>query len=214
MSGLIEVAGLDRFDLAVRVRRIRCWATRSIVRRTVASLTCDVGDRLGPPDADSDDRRAGALPPGTGGAIMNCIAERAERRRPALRYAGPYPTPALYRTLLRSFRRPPTKGRSRAMSSSARARSRATPIAVDFAPAPHRRGRARATASARCATASSARRSTASRTSAMARLHGSSDDIAAEVWFGDALWARVATLRRRRRLLDGPHPIPAAHDAT
>src|SRR4051812_16084472 len=43
------------------------------------------------------------LPPGTGGALMNFIAERALTAGvAALRYAGPYPTPALYRTLLRS----------------------------------------------------------------------------------------------------------------
>src|SRR5579862_1584172 len=45
------------------------------------------------------------LPPGAGGALLNYIAWLAESAGVhALRYAGPYPTPALYRALLRSFR--------------------------------------------------------------------------------------------------------------
>ena len=47
----------------------------------------------------------GRLPPGAGGAIMNVLAILAERAGvPSLRYAGPYPTSALWRTLTRSFR--------------------------------------------------------------------------------------------------------------
>ena len=41
------------------------------------------------------------LPAGTGALLLNRIAERAPG---PLRYAGPYPTPALYRALVRSFR--------------------------------------------------------------------------------------------------------------
>src|SRR5215216_2437605 len=45
------------------------------------------------------------LPPGAGGALLNALAVLAARAGvPALRYAGPYPTPALWRALVRSFR--------------------------------------------------------------------------------------------------------------
>lgn len=46
----------------------------------------------------------GVLPPGTGTAVLNLIATMAARADvPALRYVGPYPTGALFETLLSSF---------------------------------------------------------------------------------------------------------------
>ena len=45
------------------------------------------------------------LPRGSGSMLINEIASRAQRAGvQVLRYAGPYPTPALFTTLLRSFR--------------------------------------------------------------------------------------------------------------
>jgi hypothetical protein len=70
----------------------------------------------------------GALPPGSGGAILNTIALLAERAGvAALRYAGPYPTPALWRTLARSFRCTATEAEFSAAPPGSRAiRSRST----------------------------------------------------------------------------------------
>ncbi|HXG03650.1 MAG TPA: hypothetical protein VNO23_09590, partial [Candidatus Binatia bacterium] len=47
----------------------------------------------------------GRLPPGAGGAVLNLLATlAADQGRPALRYAGPYPTETLFLTLLEAFR--------------------------------------------------------------------------------------------------------------
>src|SRR6478735_2803674 len=75
----------------------------------------------------------GALPPGTGGAVMNLIAERATS---PLRYAGPYPTPALYRTLLRSFRASADEATFTRDVLERTARVARDPIDVVFTPAP------------------------------------------------------------------------------
>jgi hypothetical protein len=81
-----------------------------------------------------------ALPPGAGTLLMNHIAERArDSGVPSLRYAGPYPTHALYRSLLRSFR---TDGSEDAFTGDALGRSLRvdrTMIPIDFRPAPFRR---------------------------------------------------------------------------
>lgn len=47
----------------------------------------------------------GSLPPGAGSAVLNLLATLAsDQGRTALRYHGPYPTEALFLTLLESFR--------------------------------------------------------------------------------------------------------------
>ena len=162
-----------------------------------------------------------ALPPGTGGAIMNLIAERATS---ALRYAGPYPTSALYRTLLRSFRASADEATFTRDVLERTASVARDPIAVDFTPAPHRRvahargvsevrdGLERTTidgiayeidgSPARLVDRHSAALSDAARSSKAGPFEN-----AAEVWFGDTLWSRVATLSADGALIDGPHPI-------
>jgi hypothetical protein len=144
----------------------------------------------------------GALPPGTGGAIMNLIAERATS---ALRYAGPYPTPALYRTLLRSFRASADEATFTRDVLARTASVARDPIAVDFTPAPHRRvAHAHGISEIR----DGLERTTIDNIAY--EINGSPArlvDNAAEVWFGDAVWSRVATLSADGALLDGPHPI-------
>jgi hypothetical protein len=146
----------------------------------------------------------GVLPPGTGGAIMNLIAERATS---ALRYAGPYPTPALYRTLLRSFRASADEATFTRDVLARTATVARDPIAVDFTPAPHRRVvHARGVSEVR----DGLERTTIDGVAyeidgSPARLVNNS----AEVWFGDTLWSRVATLSADGALVDGPHPIAA-----
>ncbi|HTL37285.1 MAG TPA: hypothetical protein VL326_29330, partial [Kofleriaceae bacterium] len=153
----------------------------------------------------------GALPPGTGGAILNFIAESALAGGvSALRYAGPYPTPALYRSLLRSFRASADEAtftRDLVERASTLARDE---IAVDFTPAPHRRvphdhgisevrdGLERTSIDG----------TTYERDGSPARLVDDRDRIAAEVWFGDGPIARVALFEATGALVDGPHPIP------
>lgn len=165
----------------------------------------------------------GALPAGTGGAIMNLIAERASS---ALRYAGPYPTPALYRTLLRSFHASADEATFTRDVLERTARVARDEVGVDFVPAPHRRvvhphgvselrdGLERTTVDgiayerdgspARLVDLHSASLRDAARSSKAGPC-----DAHAEVWFGDALWSRVATLAADGTLLDGPHPITA-----
>lgn len=142
-----------------------------------------------------------ALPPGAGAQLLNLIAERATG---LLRYAGPYPTPALYRALLRSFRASADEATFTAHVLDRAMRLARDPIAVDFMPAPHRR---------------------------VVHAHGWSelregvertviDQIAydqgytrlvedrAELWFGPTRHAHVATLAGDGTLLAGPHAIP------
>ena len=182
----------------------------------------------------------GALPPGTGGAILNLIAERALAASvPALRYAGPYPTPALYRSLLRSFRASHDEETfTREFLSRAASLAR-TEIEVDFTPAPHRRiSHAHGVSEVRdglertsidgvtyeraahrddrhthVGTAHRDDRATYVGTAhrdgvGVARLVGDGDRWAAEVWFGDRPYARVAVLSPDGELVDGPHATP------
>lgn len=152
------------------------------------------------------------LPPGTGGALMNLIAERALAAGvTALRYAGPYPTPALYRTLLRSFRTMADEATFSADVLDRAVRVARDELPIDFLPAPHRRvPHAHGTSEVR----DGLERTTIDgiayeRDGSPARLV----DGAAEVWFGDAPWARVARFTDEGRIVDGPHVIPAPSPA-
>jgi len=85
----------------------------------------------------ADPRR---LPAGSGTLLMNEIARRAHAAGvPSLRYAGPYPTHALFASLLRSFR---TNGTVEAFTADVldrAARLARDEVAVDFVPAPFER---------------------------------------------------------------------------
>lgn len=144
----------------------------------------------------------GALPPHTGGALMNELARRATH---PLRYAGPYPTPALYRTLLRSFR---TAADEATFTKDLlhRAATLATDeIPIDFTPAPHERvANAHGHVELRDGLERAVIDGVAYERGAIARIEGRH----AEVWFGDEPWARVATFGERGALVDGPHAIP------
>jgi hypothetical protein len=143
------------------------------------------------------------LPPGSGALLLNRIAEHA--RRP-LRYAGPYPTPALYRALARSFRASEDEATFTAGVLDRALRLARDPVPVEFTPAPHRR---------------------------VANSHGFTEvrlleieravidgisygedrytrvaKTTAELWFGPTRYAQVATFTRDGELANGPHPIP------
>lgn len=83
----------------------------------------------------------GALPAGTGTAVLNllaCLAARAGRD--ALRYRGPYPTHALLGTLGASFRVADAQAASEAFAAAAASANYGISVCepeVDFVPAPH-----------------------------------------------------------------------------
>lgn len=209
MPGLIEVAGLTVSRVLVPHALLGEAHAISQGDRVLTHMTPLDWDR---PTQIPAIAAPGALPPGTGGALLNLIAERAVAANVhALRYAGPYPTPALYRALLRSFRTTADEATfTRDLMSRAATLAR-DEIAVDFTPAPHRRvehgahgfsevrdGLERATIDG----------ITYERDGSPARLVDDNSRIAAEVWFGDGPIARVAVLDPTGALMDGPHPIP------
>ncbi len=152
----------------------------------------------------------GKLPPGAGGAILNVLAILAERAGVrALRYAGPYPTHALWRSLARSFRTTASEAEFSADLEGRMARLARDPIPIDFVPAPHDRV---ANAHGHCELRDGLERAVIDgvtydvdpASGSPARMH----DGHAEVWFGDAPYARIATFDREGSLVAGPAPIP------
>lgn len=142
--------------------------------------------------------RPGALPPGTGTMLLDTIARLArDAGVPALRYAGPYPTAALWAALGASFR---ADGDEATFTADAAARwcgGPLPPIAIDFAPAPHER--VRIAADAFVGLRAGVERvvlggATFERGGGVRRLRDDADGVAAELWFGDRPWARLATL--------------------
>lgn len=80
------------------------------------------------------------LPPGSGSALLNEIARRAEAAGvEALRYAGPYPTHALFKSLLRSFRTQADEEDFTADVLERAMRLARDEVPIDFRPAPFSR---------------------------------------------------------------------------
>ncbi|HUJ56932.1 MAG TPA: hypothetical protein VLX92_00410 [Kofleriaceae bacterium] len=155
----------------------------------------------------------GALPPGSGAALLNELARRAVAARiPALRYAGPYPTPALWRALARSFR---TTGDEAAFTADVLGRAlrlARDELPIDFAPAPHQRI---AFARGFCERRDGIERAVID---GVAYEPGGSparlvDQRAAELWFGDACYARIAELGDEGLPRGEPAAPPALDDA-
>lgn len=81
-----------------------------------------------------------ALPRGSGTMLINEIALRAQRAGvQSLRYAGPYPTPALFATLLRSFRTTASEAEFSAQVLDRAMRLARDEVPIDFVPAPFER---------------------------------------------------------------------------
>ena len=83
----------------------------------------------------------GKLPAGGGAALLNVLALLADR---PLRYAGPYPTPALFRSLCRSFHTTATEDEFCFDAVGRAARLATDVLPFDFVPAPARARRVRA----------------------------------------------------------------------
>jgi hypothetical protein len=172
----------------------------------------------------------GRLPLGAGGAILNAIAVLAQRAGVAsLRYAGPYPTTALWRSLARSFRCEASEAEFTAGVLDRAVRVARDPIAIDFAPAPNERIAIaggfvelrdhveRAVidgvtyepggSPARLVDSSSGSE-TPPRGESRSGAQRSGSDQHCEIWFGDAPYARVATVALDGSLVAGPHAIP------
>ncbi|MEO8840590.1 MAG: hypothetical protein ABI591_21770 [Kofleriaceae bacterium] len=144
----------------------------------------------------------GKLPPGAGALLLNRIAERATH---PLRYAGPYPTPALYRALERSFRASADEATFCDDVLGRALRLARDPVAVEFAPAPHIRVEfSRGFTELRDGVERAVVDGVTYTTDGQARLV----ELRAELWFGATRYAHVATFSAAGALVDGPHAIP------
>jgi hypothetical protein len=197
----------------------------------VAPITNDRGDLLTVMSAIDWARPAqipaiaepGRLPAGAGGVILNVLALLAPT---ALRYAGPWPTSALYQSLLRSFTTTASEAEFTAGGIERALRGARDVLPFEFLPAPHERI---AIAGGHVEIRDGLERAVIDgvaygRDGGVARLVGdrkshvrgarsNPEGIAevdrAEVWFGDAPWAEVATFAADGSVLAGPHPLPA-----
>ncbi|MBK9037359.1 MAG: hypothetical protein IPL61_39980 [Myxococcales bacterium] len=139
--------------------------------------------------------RPGALPAGTGTMLLDVLARLAAAAGvAALRYAGPYPTAALWASLGHSLR---ADGDEATFTADAAARwhgGALAPIAIDFAPAPHERV-------ARGPGVIAQLRDGLERViidgigfergAGVRRLVAVDDGWAAALWFGDRAWGEV-----------------------
>lgn len=151
-----------------------------------------------------------ALPPGTGTLLMNEIARRAEAAGVQnLRYAGPYPTHALFASLLRSFRTASTVGAFTADVLERAVHVSRDEVAVDFVPAPFVRSpRPYGHVDTRDSAADrvqieSVTYDVEEQPGSLARLIGKRAQLTVGVPV-----AQIAYLDDAHELLDGPNPIP------
>lgn len=152
------------------------------------------------------------IPAGAAAPIMNTIALLAERAGvPALRYAGPYPTHALWRSILRSFRTTASEDQLTADALDRATRVARDEIAIDFVPAPHERV---VIPQGHVELRDGVERVVIDGVGYIpdgspARLVHAGHESRAEIWFGDEPWAHVATVAADGSLVEGPHPIRA-----
>lgn len=150
------------------------------------------------------------LPRGTGSMLLNEIALRAQRAGvPALRYAGPYPTPALFTTLLRSFRTTASEAEFSADVLGRAMRLARDELPIDFVPAPFTRTQ---TAYGSFDLRDGIERAVIAgvlydREGTVGSLARMVDDEAV-LAFGDVVWTRVAKLAGDGSLVGDVQPIP------
>ncbi len=212
----LTVAGYDhralRVDGAVAAHPV-LGATHALTVAGVEVARMTAVDWRRPTAIPAIDRPA-ALPPGTGTMLLDTIARLArDADVRALRYGGPYPTAALWASLGASFR---ADGDEAAFTAAAHARwggGALPPIAIDFAPAPHER--ARIADDAFVGLRAGVERvvlggASFERGDGVRRLVDDDDGVAAELWFGDRAWARLARLGPDGGLRHRAPPPPVA----
>lgn len=152
-----------------------------------------------------------ALPPGSGTLLMNEIAIRAQRAGvDTLRYAGPYPTHALFASLLRSFRTTGTAEQFTANVLERAVRVARDEVPIEFAPAPF--VRTTTTSGYRDLRDGAIDRLSLAnivfdreeQTGSLAQLI----DRRAVLTVGVPI-AHIAELDDHHEVIDGPHPVPA-----
>lgn len=205
MAGRIEVAGIT---VVCDVMSHPLIGDAHVIEHAGRAITAMTAIDWDDPERIPAIAEPGALPPNAGGALLNELARRA--RRP-LRYAGPYPTPGLYRALLRSFRASADEATfTRGLLERAATLAREE-VPVDFSPAPHTRVmNAHGHVEIRDGIERAVIDGTAYEREGVARLVDAGGSIDAEVWFGDAVWTRVASFDAAGILIEGPRPLPRA----
>lgn len=157
------------------------------------------------------------LPRLTGTMVLNLLAHCAAAAGIAsLRYVGPYPSSALYASLTQSFVALDSETVFTAAGPALLVAPQMLEAPVDFRPAPFERWwpghevavQARATIERVYVHGASFERSP----TALRRLVERGDTLAAELWFGDALWATVVELDREGALRRGPLSLPLIED--
>jgi hypothetical protein len=150
------------------------------------------------------------LPRGAGSMLVNEIALRAQRAGVrALRYAGPYPTPALFATLLRSFRTTASEAEFSTDVLGRAMRLARDEVPIDFTPAPFERrtmpyGWIDVRDGIERAFIDGVLYDREGSVGSLARLAGSDAVLA----FGDVVWTRIATLAGDGALASAAQPIP------
>lgn len=151
------------------------------------------------------------LPRGTGSLLLNEIAMRARSAGvKTLRYAGPYPTPALFGTLQRSFRTNASEAEFCADVLGRAMRLAHDEVPIDFAPAPFVRlttsyGSFDKRDGIERAVIGGVLYDREGTVGSLARLAGSQ----AVLGFGDVVWTRIADLADDGALAGSVQPIPA-----
>jgi hypothetical protein len=164
------------------------------------------------------------VPAGAGTVLLNVLALAAQAAGRTLRYAGPYPTAALWRSLQECFR-PVTTGEDvdaatlearftegqveRAFAGDVRE------VPVDFAPAPFERVQVapRAVVHLRDGVERLYLGGLSWGRAGARRLVTEGDAVRAELWIGGSPWAEVAVLDLEGRLVTGPRALPSVRSA-
>jgi hypothetical protein len=161
-----------------------------------------------------------ALPPGTGSALLNEIARRAQAAGvQTLRYAGPYPTHGLFKSLLRSFATDADEEDFTADLLGRAMRLAGDEVPVDFTPAPFaRRATEHGFVDVRSSMVERAHvdgvlYDVDGSIGSLARLEEVGGGYRARLGFGTAFpWVTIAELDREGSVGGGVQPIPPLSD--
>jgi hypothetical protein len=204
----VTVGGLESHLVLGPVQRIEDPA-RVLARVTATSWR----DPAQIPAIDAPAR----LPAGVGTALLNVLALGARAAGRTLRYAGPYPTAALWTSLGEAFR--PLGGADEA-SFTAGALDRAIrgdlgEVPVDFEPAPFERVQVapRVVVHLRDGVERLYLGGLGWGPRGPRRLLRDNDVVRAALWIGGAAWAEVAVLGDDGRLVSGPRPLPVVRSS-